>query len=143
MTFGNPNPLVVEFQTKFYIKIWTIVMKYTDFPLIWRFESMIFKAKHFFRERSLHTAVHKLRGTSFTLRHAVRKKYFNDFLYHFGQKMRLAFKSMTFQTFCIFRQAKGIFLKYSSQYQLKNGQYYLILACPENTKSLKCHALEG
>ena len=63
---------------------------------------MIFKAKHFFRERSLHTAVHKLRGTSFTLRHAVRKKYFNDFLYHFGQKMRLAFKSMTFQTFCIF-----------------------------------------
>ena len=30
------------------------------------------------------------------------KKYFNDFLYHFGQKMRLAFRSMTFQTFCIF-----------------------------------------
>ena len=77
-------------------------MKYIDFQLIWRFESMIFKAKHFFCERSLHTAVHKLRGTSFTLRHAVRKKYFFDLLYHLGQKMRLAFKSMTFQTFCIF-----------------------------------------
>ena len=102
MTFGNSSPLVVEFQTKFYIKIWTIVMKYTDFQLIWRFESMIFKAKHFFRERSLHTAVHKLRGTSITLRHAGRKKYFNDVLYHFGQKMRLAFRSMTFQTLCIF-----------------------------------------
>ena len=68
---------------------------------------MIFKAKHFFRERSLHTAVHKLQGTSFTLRHAVRKKYFNDFLYHFGQKMRLAFGSMTFQTFCIFWTGYG------------------------------------
>ena len=76
-------------------------MKYTDFQLIWRFESMIFKAKHFFHERSLHTAVHKLRGTSFTLRHAGRKKYFNDFLYHFCQKMRLAFRNMTFQTLCI------------------------------------------
>ena len=63
---------------------------------------MIFKAKQFFRERSLHTAVHKLRVTSFTLRHAGRKKYFYDFLYHFGQKMRLAFRSMTFQTLCIF-----------------------------------------
>ena len=28
MAFGNPSPLVVEFQTKFFIKIWTIVMKY-------------------------------------------------------------------------------------------------------------------
>ena len=41
----NPSPLVVEFQTKCYTKIWTIVMKYTDFQIIWRFESMIFKAK--------------------------------------------------------------------------------------------------
>ena len=100
--FGNPRPLVIEFQTKFYIKIWTILMKYIDFQLIWTFESMIFKAKHFFRERSLHTTVHKLRGTSITLGHAGRKKYFNDVLYHFGQKMRLAFRSMTFQTLCIF-----------------------------------------
>ena len=66
---------------------------------------MIFRAKHFFRERSLHTTVHKLRGTSPTLGHAGRKKYFNDFLFHFGQKMRLALWSMTFQTFCIFRSA--------------------------------------
>ena len=64
---------------------------------------MIFRAKHFFRERSLHMTVHKLRGTSPTLGHAGRKKYFNDFLLHFGQKMRLALRSMTFQTFCIFR----------------------------------------
>ena len=78
-------------------------MKYTDFQLIWRFESMIFMAKHFFRERSLHTTVHKLRGASPTLGHAGRKKYFNDFLFHFGQKMRLALWSMTFQTFCILR----------------------------------------
>ena len=79
------------------------MMKYTDFQLIWRVESMILKAKHFFHERSLHTTVHKLRGTSITLGHAGRKKYFNDVLYHFGQKMRLAFGSMTFQTLCIFR----------------------------------------
>ena len=78
-------------------------MKYTDFQLIWRFESMIFRVKHFFRERSLHTTVHKLRGASPTLGHAGRKKYFNDFLFHFGQKMGLALGSMTFQTFCIFR----------------------------------------
>ena len=78
-------------------------MKYIDFQLIWTFESMIFKAKQFFRERSLHTTVHKLRGTSITLGHAGRKKYFNEFLFHFGQKMRLAFGSMTFQTLCIFR----------------------------------------
>ena len=38
---------MVEFQTKFYIKILTIGMKYTDFQLIWRFESMIFKANFF------------------------------------------------------------------------------------------------
>ena len=44
-------------------------MKYTDFQLIWRFESMIFKAKHFFRERSLH----KFRGTFIKLGHAGRK----------------------------------------------------------------------
>ena len=42
MAIGNPSPLVVESQTIFYIKIWTIVMKYTDFQLIWRFKSMIF-----------------------------------------------------------------------------------------------------
>ena len=69
---------------------------------------MIFRAKHFFRERSLHTTVHKLRGTSPTLRHTGRKKHFNDFLFHFGQKMRLALGSMTFQTFCIFRSAYPI-----------------------------------
>ena len=78
-------------------------MKYTDLQIIWRFECMIFKAKHFFHERALHTTVHKLRGTSITLGHAGRKKYFYDFLYHFGQKMRLAFGSMTFQTLFIFR----------------------------------------
>ena len=111
MTFGNPSPLVVEFQTIFYTKIWTIVMKYTDFQLIWRFESMIFRVKHFFRERSLHTTVHKLRGTSPTLGHAGRKKYFNDFLFHFGQKMRLALLSMTFQTLWIFRTGKCFALK--------------------------------
>ena len=66
---------------------------------------MIFKAKHFFRERSLHTTVHKLRRQSGTLGDASRKKYFNDFLFHFDQKMRLALWSMTFQTFCIFRTA--------------------------------------
>ena len=38
-----------------------------------------------------------------TLGDASRKKYFNDLLFHFGQKMRLALRSMTFQTFCIFR----------------------------------------
>ena len=27
----------------------------TEIQLIWKFESMIFKAKHFVRERSLHT----------------------------------------------------------------------------------------
>ena len=57
MTFGKPSPLVVEFQTKFYIKIWTIVIKYkyyTDFQLIWRFDSMVFKAI-FFHEWSLST----------------------------------------------------------------------------------------
>ena len=80
-------------------------MEYTDFQLIWRFESMIFMAKHFFRERSLHTTVHKLRRRSGTLGDASRKKYFNDFLFHFGQKMRLALRSMTFQTFCIFQTA--------------------------------------
>ena len=64
-------------------------MKYTDFQLIWRVESMILKAKHFFRERSLHTTVHKLRTRSGTLGDAGRKKYFNDFLFDFGQKMRL------------------------------------------------------
>ena len=64
-------------------------MKYIDFQLMWRFESMIFKAKHFFHKRSQHTTVHKLRRTSITLGHAGRKKYFNDFLFHFGQKMRL------------------------------------------------------
>ena len=69
---------------------------------------MIFKAKHFFHERSLHTTVHKLQGTSITLGHAGRKKYFNDFLNHFGQKMRLAFGSMTFQTFCIFWTGYGV-----------------------------------
>ena len=63
---------------------------------------MIFMAKHFFRERSLHTTVHKLRRRSGTLGDASRKKYFNDFLFHFDQKMRLALRSMTFQTFCIF-----------------------------------------
>ena len=78
-------------------------MKYTGFQLIWRFESMILKAKHFFREGSLHTTVHKLRGPSITLGHVGRKKYFNDVLYHFGQKIRLAFGSMTFQTLFIFR----------------------------------------
>ena len=82
-------------------------MKYTDFQLIWRFESMIFMAKHFFRERSLHTTVHKLRRRSGTLGDASRKKYFNDFLFHFDQKMRLALRSMTFQTFCIFRTAQN------------------------------------
>ena len=66
---------------------------------------MIFKAKHFFRERSLHTTVHKLQTRSGTLGDAGRKKYFNDFLFHFGQKMRLALGSMTVQTFCIFRTA--------------------------------------
>ena len=81
-------------------------MKYTDFPLIWRFESMIFKAKQFFRERSLHMTVHKLRRRTGTLGDASRKKYFNDFLFHFDQKMRLALRSMTFQTFCIFRTAQ-------------------------------------
>ena len=80
-------------------------MEYTDFQLIWRFESMIFMAKHFFRERSLHTTVHKLRRQSGTLGDASRKKYFNDFLFHFDQKMKLALRSMTFQTFCIFRTA--------------------------------------
>ena len=68
---------------------------------------MIFKAKHFFHERSLHTTVHKFRRRSGTLEDASRKKYFNDFLFHFGQKMRLALRSMTFQTFCIFRTAYG------------------------------------
>ena len=90
MAFRNLSPLVIEFQTKFYIKISTILMKYIDFQLIWRFENMIFMAKHFFRERSLHTTVHKLRRRSGTLGVASRKKYFNDFLFHFDQKMRLA-----------------------------------------------------
>ena len=74
-------------------------MKYTDFQLIWRFESMIFKAKYFFRERSLHMAVHKLRGTSFTLRHAGRKKYFNDFIHHFEPKNGINFWEHDFPNF--------------------------------------------
>ena len=94
---------MVDFKTKFYTKIWTIVMEYTDFQLIWRFETMIFMAKHFSREWSLHTIVHKLRRRSGTLGDASRKKYFNDVLFHFGQKMRLAFRSMTFETLCTFR----------------------------------------
>ena len=49
-------------------------MKSTDFQVIWSFESMIFKAKHFFLEQSLHKTVHKLRGTSITLGHAGSKK---------------------------------------------------------------------
>ena len=126
MTFGYPNPLVVEFQTKVYIKIWTIVMKYTDFQLIWRFESMIFRAKHFFRERSLHKTVHKLRGTFITLGHAGRKKYFNDFLYHFAQKMRLAFGSMTFQTLCIFRTGyPNVQLLFFGTFLLKGDTFHL------------------
>ena len=40
-----------------------------------------------------------------TLGDASRKKYFNDFLFHFGQKMKLALWSMSFQTFCSFRTA--------------------------------------
>ena len=67
-------------------------MKYTDFQIIWLFESMIFKEKHFFSCTITTydtTTVHKLRGTFITLGYAGRKKYLNHFLYHFDQKMRL------------------------------------------------------
>ena len=77
-------------------------MKYADFQLIWRFESMIFRAKHFFRKRSLHTTVHKLRGTSITLGHAGRTKYFNDFLYHFWPKNEIILLEHDFSNFVYF-----------------------------------------
>ena len=38
-----------------------------------------------------------------TLGDVARKKYFIGVLFHFGQKMRLALRSTTFQTLCIFR----------------------------------------
>ena len=48
MAYENPIPLVVDFQTKFYFKIWFNVMKYVESQVIWRLGSMIFLAKTFF-----------------------------------------------------------------------------------------------
>ena len=107
-------------------------MEYTDFQLIWRFESMIFMAKHFFRERSLHTTVHKLRRRSGTLGDASRKKYFNDFLFHFDQKMRLALRSLTFQTFCIFRTAQPYVDTTQQNTSYRICRYGLLEECAED-----------
>ena len=57
MAYGNPSPLVVEFQTIFFFKIWFNVMKYVEAQAILRFGSTIFRPKHFFHNRSLHTEV--------------------------------------------------------------------------------------
>ena len=57
MAYGNPSPLVVEFETKFFFKIWFNVMIYVEAQAILRFESTIFRPKHFFHNRSLHTEV--------------------------------------------------------------------------------------
>ena len=59
MDFGNPSPLVVECQTKFHFKIWSIVMIYVEIQAICRFGGMILKQKIFRRKLSLHTQVHK------------------------------------------------------------------------------------
>ena len=80
-------------------------MKYIDFQLIGSFESMIFTAKQFFANDHYIQQYNELRKRLGTLGDLGRKKYFNDFLFHFGQKMRLALRRMTFQTFCIFRTA--------------------------------------
>ena len=57
MAYGNPSPLVVEFETNFFFKIWFNVMIYVEAQAILRFESTIFRPKHYFHNRSLHTEV--------------------------------------------------------------------------------------
>ena len=59
IVYEKPSPLAVEFQTKFYFQIWFNVMKYVEAKAILRFGSTIFKPKHFFHNRSLHTEVNK------------------------------------------------------------------------------------
>ena len=56
---GNPSPLVVEFQTKFFSQIWFNVMICVEAQAILRFESTIFRPKHFFHNWLLHTEVSK------------------------------------------------------------------------------------
>ena len=62
---------------------------------------MIFKAKHFFHERSLHTTVHKLRGTSFALRHASRKNILMIFV-PFLPKNEISLQEHDFSNFVYF-----------------------------------------
>ena len=58
MAIGNPSTLVIEFQTKFYFKIWLLVMKYVEARVIWRLGSMIFQPN--FQECNINCLKHSL-----------------------------------------------------------------------------------
>ena len=55
--FEDFSPLVVEFQTKFNIKIWSLLIKYIECP---RIGSVIFEQKRVYCKSLQHTEVHKL-----------------------------------------------------------------------------------
>ena len=53
--------LVLEFWSKLFLPVWTLVINIEKIQIIWAMESMIFKRIHFFQERPLHTIVNKFR----------------------------------------------------------------------------------
>ena len=72
MAYGNPSPLVVEFETKFFFKIWFNVMIYVEAQAILRFESTIFRPKHFFIIGRFIRKYNKFQGVCFTLGDALK-----------------------------------------------------------------------